>query len=659
MNYIMTFIFLCLIFFYYQMIGKSVNEFLKINSESLSLNTITGFIIFFFISFIIGIPLQYLHASWNLFFYTLLVIYVLIFIFCFKKTYNNVYAFYGKVKLLNSRNIIAFAKNNWLLVVFVLLFTLVSTANNMSLYQFNYDDYYYVGKIVNSVGTPALLNEDFYNGILLPSGTIDIPRICNTYEITYGFLASLFHINVTFFCKVGMVIHNYIITVIVMKHLAALFIKNKSKAQYIILPFFVLLISHGYLMEHGIDILSHNFKIRSYDLWQFQTAIWYGGSIVRVLSIPILLIYSLPLVKGKINIRNFSFIAIISCVMISFTTGALPIIIFSAIGLLILKFGYNVVRTSKNKDYKKLALYLIAFAFIIGIVLLSKKLDHTFILPEESYKMYLNDLEPFRLHYIGFDFIYSHFLFIIIVTLIIYIKSDLKYMIAFIAILILLVTEGYAGELLCLTSFKYNFVVLRFYSSIQFLLVFLIGLDVVKLASIKTKDLVINILSILLIFSSITYIYLNFEDIKYNNFLGSGINETGYNFANIVNKENLMPDIFNQIGDYFNKLPYGNYTLLAPASFKIGSYYTYQTGFNMVSNRIQIINRAQNSDDSDNYTIINDYLSGKIDLLNAQTALDYFENAYILTLSNAQKTELESLGYEIKLHSDNYYLMHK
>lgn len=79
----------------------------------------------------------------------------------------------------------------------------------------------------------------------------------------------------------------------------------------------------------------------------------------------------------------------------------------------------------------------------------------------------------------------------------------------------------------------------------------------------------------------------------------------------------------------------------------------------MVSNRIQIINRAQNSDDSDNYTIINDYLSGKIDLLNAQTALDYFENAYILTLSNAQKTELESLGYEIKLHSDNYYLMHK
>ena len=54
----------------------------------------------------------------------------------------------------------------------------------------------------------------------------------------------------------------------------------------------------------------------------------------------------------------------------------------------------------------------------------------------------------------------------------------------------------------------------------------------------------------------------------------SGINETGYNFANIVNKENLMPDIFNQIGDYFNKLPYGNYTLLAPASFKIGSYYT-------------------------------------------------------------------------------------
>lgn len=659
MNHIMTFIFLCFIFFYYQIVGKSVNGLLKIDNKALTTNIISGFIIFFFISFILGVPLQYLHVSWNLFFYTLLIINIIIFILCFKKCYGNFNKFYNKVKSIKFIDIVTFMKDNWLLIVFVLLFSLFSTANNMSLYQFNYDDSYYIGKIINSVGTPSLMNEDFFNGILLPVGTTDLPRICNTYEITYGFLASLFHINITFFCKVGMVIHNYILIVVVMKHLASLFIKNKCKSQYVMLPFFVLLISHGYLMEHGIDLFSFNFKIRSYDLWQFQTAIWYGSSVVRVLAIPILLIYSLPLIKNKIKILNFVFIVIISCVMVSFTTGALPIIVFSAIALLILKFGYNVYISFKNKQYKNLVINLIVAFSIIFIVLISKKLDHTFLLSEVNYNSFLSDLEPFKLHYIGLDFIYSHFLFIMIAILIIYIKSNLKYIILFTAILILLVSEGYAGELLCLTSFKYNFVVLRFYSSIQFLLIFMIGMGVVWFASINTKNLIINIIAVLFILSSITYIYYNYDDIRYNNFLGSGINETGYDFTNIINKENMMPDIFNKISDYFNDLPYGNYTLIAPASFKINSYYSLQTGFNMVSNRIQIMNRSQNNNDNDNYTIINSYLNNETDLLEAQDALNYFKQTYILTFSNSQKEELESIGYITKLQNDNYYLLFK
>lgn len=659
MNHFMTFIFLGFIFLYYQLIGKLVNKFLRTGKESVAINTISGFIIVFFISFLIGLAFQYFHVSWNLFFYTLLVVYVIIFIFCFIKVYGNVYNFYKIVTSIRFVDIIEFIKNNWLLITFVVLFSLFSTANNMSLFQFNYDDSYYIGKIVNSVGTPALMNEDFFNGILLPEGTIDIPRICNTYEITYGFFASLFHINIAYFCKVGMVIHNYTLFVIVMKQSAALFIKNKSKLQYVILPFFILLISHGYLMEHGIDLFSYNFKIRSYDLWQFQTAIWYGSSIVRVLSIPILLIYSLPLIRNKMNVKDFCFIIIISCVMISFTTGALPIIVFSAIILFILKFGYNTLVSYKNKNYKNMICYLVVTTFIIFIILLSKKLDHTFILPEVDYNMYLTDLEPFRLHYLGLDYIYSHFLFILFISLLMYIKTDLKYIIAFITIMIFLVGEGYAEELLCLTSFKYNFVVLRFYSSIQFLLIFLIGLIIARLSLIGTKTLFINLVSILFVFSSVTYVYNNYDEIRYNNFLGSGINETGYNFTNIIKRENMMPDIFNHIGTYFNNLPYDNYTLLAPASFKTEGYYSSQVGFNMISNRIQIMNRSQNSNDNENYTIISSYLNGETDFANTQSALNYFKNSYILTFSNSQKEELESIGYKTKLDRDNYYLLFK
>ena len=76
---------------------------------------------------------------------------------------------------------------------------LFSVSNVMALYEFDYDDAYYIAKVVNSIGTPSLMNESFYTGWLTTS--VDYARMVNTYEITYGALASIFILILFIFAK--------------------------------------------------------------------------------------------------------------------------------------------------------------------------------------------------------------------------------------------------------------------------------------------------------------------------------------------------------------------------------------------------------------------------------------------------------------------------
>lgn len=659
MNILMTFVFLVFMFFYYAIMGSIINNVLKIKKKSLFLDIISGYIVFFFISFAVGVPCQFLKTSWHVFFILLLTINVIIFIFSFHKKYTDFGCFINEIKSIRIENIINFITKNWVLILFVFLFTLFSTANNMAFYQFNYDDFYYIGKVVNSIGTPKLLNENYYNGHLLINNSLDYARILNTYEITYGFLSTLFHINTTFFCRVSMVIHNYSIIAIVIKYFATLFIDAEAKSQYALLPFFLLLIPQGYLMERGLYFFDFNLKIRLYDLWQFQTAIWYGSSIVRVIALPLLLIYSLPLIKNKITLFNFLFIVVICCVLMSFTTGSIPIIVFSAIILFFIKYSYLSYAFLRNKQFKKFIFYILIALLIVVSVIITKRLDHTFILPNDSYNNYLNNLLAFKIHYLGTDFIYNNYIYILVIAALFLYKSDMKYVLLFIFILIILVVEGFTGELLCLTSFKYVFVSLRLYSSIQFLLIIIFGIIIYRFFAMQTKSLITNMIAITLIVSSVLFIYDNYDDIRVINFLGSGIDETGYDFSNVIKYKNMRPKIFDDISDYFNSLPYGNYTLLVPNSFKIGNYYTNQAGFNMISNRIQIIYRVSDDKDNENYEIINQYINDDISIEEAKKSIDYFKDAYILVFSEKKSKELKSIGYKIELQTNDYYLMFK
>lgn len=651
MNHFFTFIFLIVIFFYYRLLGSTITNYFEVKNRSAIVDIICGFITLFFISFIIGVPCQFFQLNWYVYFLLFSLIFIISFIFLLKKKYSNftnfksqLFSFFSKKKIINH------LKNNWVLYVFVFLFTLFSVSNVMALYEFDYDDAFYIGKVVNSISTPALLNEDFFTGNL--ANGVDFARLINTYEITYAAFSTLFRINPTYLCKVTMAIHNYILFALCIKQLA-LYI-SKEKAQYALLPFFIFLINHGYL------IVNNFFNIRSYDLWQFQNAMWYGGSVVRVLSIPIMCIICIPLIENRIKIKNLVFVAMYCCSMMSFSTIFAPILVIMFFILFILKFSFNCYLFLKQKNYKLVIINFLGLCLFVFVLFLTKKLDHSPFLNMQNYESFNNELYPFYCYYLLSDIIIKYSKYIILFTLVLTFKSKYgKYITLITFLLLKIVCSNYFNELLCVTSLKFFFVILRFYSSIQFMIVALLGISIAKIFDIiKFKTISFSLTS-LAIACTLNFINVNYSDIKSVNFLGCGINNNGYDFTQFFKYDNLMLDPFNEVGKYFNSLPYGNYTLLAPEAFKFKGSITYQQGFALSSNRIQIERTSSLNENRLKYrNAISHYLDDSATFNDTKFAFEFYKGSYLLTFSKNQSYELENLGYKIVYKGKNYFIIH-
>ena len=652
MSYITGSVFLIFIFFYYYLLGNFTIDLVATKYSKLnSFKILTGFIICYFISFIIGVPCQIFKVSWKVFFYLMLLTNLLIFIYTYKYKFNKVCDFFEFLHaVINKKVIITWIKNNWICIIFVLVFVSLSLTNVMVLDQLNYDDPFYISKIVNSIGTTALQNEDYYNGMLVNQGNIDLGRILNTYEISYGFWADLFHIEVPIFCRYVMNIHNYVIFIIVIKNLASLFL-NENKAQYVLLLFFVLLIPSGYLMEGN-----ENYHIRSFDLWQFQTAMWYGGSIVRTMTLPIIFLYAVPLLD-KIKIKSFILIIIVAITMVSFSSIALPMLIILFFIFYILKFSINIKNGIISKNYRKIYFNIFGLVLIVGLLLITKKLDHTFLLDIKTIDTWRDTIYPYELYYVSNDIFFKYSVIILLVSFFLLISSKLYVFPIFVALLILFVPTGYFSELLCLTSVNFFFVIIRFFSAIQFMIIFLLSLIITKIFIRFKKNVINNLISLGIIIGVGCFIIINYNNIIMCDFLGSGISQKGYDADELVKNETLVLDIYSDVGNYFDTLPYGNYTLLAPAEKNIDNHKILYSGFVMGSNRIQIVYRIADTEMNKNYDVINSYLNNQISYVDAKGALEYFNNDYILTFSRKQAVELEENGSEIVYKKGDYYLL--
>lgn len=655
MNWIASGIFLSTLFLSYNLIGNVCLKLVGYEKIDCEKRILSGFICIFFLGFLIGVPCQLLHTDWKIFEYLLLMSLLVLMILCVFLEKNNIKTF-----LLEFKNRpIDMIKNNikeyWLVYLLVILFSILSMLNTLPYYKMNYDDSYYIGKIVNQVGAHALSAENCYNGSYIGGFDGDITRILNTFEVSYGFFADFFNISIPFFCRVPMTIHNYLLTFLCYKSVGKLFVK-RSVSQYVILPFSILLISSGYLMNSP-----HNeFLVRMYDGWQFQTAIFYGGSVVRIMSIPILIIFGIDLIK-KLNLKKVLYIVVIYLVFMSFSTIFLTYAIFLTSTFFVIKiiYHFNQYRMSNNK--KVIYAGLIIFLIFIGL-LLTRNLDKLSIINTENYKHNIDEYINFYNYYFKTDTFVYYAPFVLMGCYFMF--KDYKQRASALLVLIpyIIIYSNKFTELIIITTINNFFVALRFITSIQLMIVFFVGVCIIKIINnLKNKNIILPTFSLTVVLSISCFIYNNKNYIYEQDFLGSGMTKMGYSIDQIFINQEMMPDIMVEVGKYFNNLDYGNYSLVLPAEVPFDNTTIPSSGFLITSNRVELCshNGCKNMTNEE-YSKINKYFENQIAYEEVATILQEHEIKYILVTNEKQKQELENNNFNVVLSNrkkNKYYLL--
>lgn len=659
MNWILTLILYIYLFIQYYLFGSFCVSFSGYES-SLSNKLVFGFLFTFFIMFLVGVPCQMISTNWDTYFYLITFILILVNVVAIRYLkINN--GFSIKMPKITRINLLNFLKSNWVCILFIALFSFYSISNNLPIYQQNYDDYYYIGKIVNLIGSDHLLNENYYNGAIIPDSHLDLTRVINTYELSYGYFLTVFHIKATFFCRISMMIHNYFFFSIIYKLLAELLIRKKDYSQYALVPFFIFLIPLGYL-QNGFPIAT--FRIASYDLWQFQTASFYGGSIVRMLALPTLAIYSFPLVK-KIELKKIVMLGILSLSFVSFSTIFLQVFILFLIVIMGSKFLFMLYESIKYKNKKMIFFYSLMLLILISILILTKWVDNLSFINTASFRECIDNFIPYVLGWFENDAILKYG-FIPCILLILLVKgSHTKiFSLSFVA-LYLMFSTMYFMELYAISSFNVFFVINRTIASVQYIIMLIAGV-VVILAYLKflNKKILPGLISAISIVSVIFFFQTHIDRFMDYIYLGSGIANSGWNFSRILDLNNTMTlNIFTEVGDYFNTLKYGNYKLYAPETFTYDGEDTVSAGLVTESNRIQIhIGNGFSGFTGEENKILSDFtLGGDCDVSIVLNIIKSNDIQYILLFNQKNAEILLENGGTLILNSNelinDYYLV--
>lgn len=655
MNWLFSLLFYLFLLFQYSLSGEVLLHIFGYE-RTWGMRCVTGFFFLFFLSFLVAFPCQLLMLSWDI--YVIIFSIGLLILDGFFLFYIKKYCLIKEIKEYRFFEICKLKKNlkeNWLGIFLVCIFTLFSISNMLPLYQLNYDDFYYIGKMINLIDSPMLMNEDYYSGIEIVQSSVPVYRVINTYELTYAFFGSVFKIDLTFFCRLTMTLHNYILFYLVYKTFAKIFIKD-SQSQYALLPFFIFLLPQGYL-QSGISTPINHLSFQSYDLWQFQTAMFYGGSVVRMLSIPVLLIFSIPLFK-KLQIKKIFWIALISVSFVSFSSSFIQIFILYFLIIFIVFFLNICIRCWNENDKKGFIVNFIGLLLFSIFLLSSKVWDHINLIYNNNY---LENLEQFTLFDQGWfknDIILFIAPIVLLITFIIHRKQNCsRLVVIFLSIIISMIISSYFYEFFTVTSFNAFFVSNRTIASVQYMIIILLGILFVDLTSnlFLSKKIMVYLSSVFIIFIIIFFKLNENQFLKYS-YLASGISEYGWDFRHELRFDSTMNlEIYDQVGEYFNSLPYGNYQFYSSPVFEYNGKSIYEEGFIMSSNRIQLSCRGGNPLlDSEENKILDAFCQGS--QINEHDIIQLiFDNKidYILVQDDYNAQLLVDYGFEKVLDVNN------
>lgn len=646
MNWFMTFVFLIFIFGLYQVFGNMVLKFFNYNNSTKSKELIAGFIFTTFVQWIIGFPCQLLAVSWSLYFYLLLFVY-----------FSLIILYIIRYKQMNKRinlKINEHFKSYWFIYALAIAFSLFSMTNQLAYFEMNYDDSYYLAAIVQNINADHIASADYFTGT---AKTLDIARLINTFEIGYGFWSSLFHIDAIFFARATMVMHNYFILFMASHALLSCWSKHKYYTQYALAAYAVLLVPSGYLTQRGL--------IRMYDAWQMNTAIWYGGSLLRVGALPILFTFSFDLLK-RIELKKCLFIAMIFCTMISFSS------IFTTYAslFLLLMCSFYCLKKIKGSETKKekiiwglillLGWSIVIFSSVIYLNIYGNA-NGEFSYSKNTYieqRNYLLGLNPMLIAAILFSLIGLKF-----------IKNKSYYIVLAFSILCLtLFRISMFDNFILLTCMDVSFAALRMMTSIQLVLLLLAGYIVLT----ATKNIVdfITYSVLVLLFICVIVVY-NLEHMNLYEKIdvqGSGLSKQGFSIERLLTNDQMGPTVFKDIGDFFNSLPNKKYRVVAPYLVTYeGESLRFYTGLNYSSHNIEVCTSDRTSCDdiiSDDKHKLAAFAMGGFSRGEVEPLLEKYKIDYIIVDKETTKNRLlkencELVSTSVNNNQDEFYILER
>ncbi len=338
-------------------------------------------------------------------------------------------------------DLVEHVKHHYFIYVILICLVVLSVQHlNLQWLSNHLDD----GRYLNLSSLYPLMDKPYFqNGATGLPTHFDLLRSLNTFELESSFWIWLLKIEPSIFTRVFLTAVNYFITLCSIVYLASVVSKEriqKKYLQYSVLPVVIFMFSSKALQTYFFVLQ---------DDWQFLSAMWYGSSIVRMAGTFLILA---PLLDKKIEIKSVIFYGIISIVLVTRASQALPI-------LVLILFAYLITVFFEKK-------HLYGITALFSIILLS-------IL--SSFVLNVNEDLIATVNLFIMNNRQSYFLLLIIVfafVLVFYLRENqyLRRLMCIYAVCVFLMFMPKINTIFLITS-QYTFVVGRTVTSFVFLIV--------------------------------------------------------------------------------------------------------------------------------------------------------------------------------------------
>lgn len=340
-SYIVGTIFLIVSFIYLYFIGKSFVD----EKKSYPFYFIIGYIIFTCIVAIGGLMVQLLQINLKIYYGYYTFVIILLGYYAYRK---------NKHCVISKESIKEYFKKYYFMYILLIILILFNVINFDGHWMANHtDDAYYMNLVANYGKTlhPFLQNPS--TGLL---DEFDLIRRLSTFELEWSYYIYMFKLEPTVFCRVFASGFNYFVVLNGMLACAFEFVKKMAKkidanlVQYSLIP--ILFFSIHYRIFEVLNILQLQ------DMWQFNSAMWYGSSVVRIAGFYLCLV---PIISAdKIKFNCIVYYVLVSIVLVTRAGQALPL-------LMIVALSYFIAYLFKN-NYKKTMIVMFVTLLVLAML---------------------------------------------------------------------------------------------------------------------------------------------------------------------------------------------------------------------------------------------------------------------------------------------------